>query len=155
MENTALLKECLNIHVGDERAFSRSVRNVLKRCLVKKEQDHFSQMLDYIEKHYCRSDLAYEEVAKAGNVSKTYVSKIFRAKLGMSYIEYLTSVRMDRACGLLRTTDIQINDIVRMVGYENASSFRRCFKDRYGISAAEYRKRERLLLIEQEEKEYP
>ncbi len=145
MDNTALLKECLNINTAEEKEFLRGVTNVLKRCLVKKERDHFTRMLDYIESHYCRSNLTYEEVAAAGGVGKTYVSKLFRARLGMSYIEYLTSVRMDRACSLLRTTDFSVQDIVRMVGYENASSFRRCFKERYEISAVEYRKRERAL----------
>lgn len=150
VEKAALLKECLNISVGEEKEFSRSVMHILKHCLVKKEKDRFTKMLDYIENNYCRSDLVYDEVAAAGGVSKTYVSKLFRAKLGMSYIEYLTSVRMDRACMLLRTTDSGINDIVKMVGYENASSFRRCFKEKYGISAAEYRRKERMLREEQE-----
>lgn len=143
VDNTALLKECLNLNLAEEKEFSRGVIHVLNRCLVKKERDPFTRMLDYIENHYCRSNLTYEEVAQAGGVGKTYVSKLFRARLGMSYIEYLTSVRMDRACGLLRTTDFSVQDIVRMVGYENASSFRRCFKERYGISAVEYRRRER------------
>lgn len=145
VDNTALLKECLNLNLAEEKAFSRGVVNVMNRCLVKKERDSFTRMLDYIENHYCRSDLTYEEVAQAGGVGKTYVSKLFRARLGMSYIEYLTSVRMDRACTLLRTTDFSVQDIVRMAGYENASSFRRCFKERYGISAVEYRRRQRQL----------
>lgn len=152
VEKAALLKECLNISVKEEKEFSRSVMHILKHCLVKREKDNFTRMLDYIENNYCRSDLVYDEVAAAGGVSKTYVSKLFRAKLGVSYIEYLTSVRMDRACTLLRTTDASINDIVKMVGYENASSFRRCFKEKYGISAAEYRKKERMLREEQEER---
>lgn len=144
-EKIVLLRECLNIDIKDEKRYTQAMVNILKRCLMKKEDDKFSRILDYIENNYHRSDLTYEEVAVAGGIGKTYVSKMFRSQLGVSYIEYLTMVRMDRAATLLRTTDISINDIVKMVGYENASSFRRCFKDRYGINAADYRKKEQWL----------
>lgn len=150
VEKRRFLEECLNIDVKDEKEYLRSMNNMIKRCTDHREVDNFSKMLDYIENNYCRSDLVYDEVAAVGGIGKTYVSKIFRAKLGMSYIEYLTAVRMDRACTLLRTTDISVNDIASMVGYENASSFRRCFKDKYGMSAVEYRKRERALQEELE-----
>lgn len=143
VENTVMLKECLNTDIGDEKEFVQAVMDIMKRCLVKKEEDHFTRMIEYIEKNYCRSDLTYEEVAAVGEVNKTYVSKIFRTKLGMSYIEYLTSVRMERAATLLRTTDYNINDIVKMVGYVDSSGFRRSFKDKFGINAADYRKSER------------
>ena len=149
VENTVFLKQCLNIDMGDEREFAQSVINIMKHCLETKEEDNFARMIKFIEHNYGRSDLTYEEVAAVGGVNKTYVSKLFRTRLGMSYIEYLTAVRMERTATLLRTTDYSINDIVRMVGYLDSSSFRRCFKEKYGISAADYRKRERRLQDEQ------
>lgn len=145
VEKAHFLKECLNLNLHDEKKLIRTVTKVLDHCLVKEDTDSFTMMLAYIESNYCRSDLTYEEVAVAGGISKTYVSKIFRTKLGMSYIEYLASVRMDRACTLLRTTDYNINDIAKFVGYENPSSFCRFFKDKYGVSATDYRKREQQL----------
>lgn len=141
VENTIFLKECLNINVRDEKKFIQTVENILKQSLVQNEEDQFIRMLNYVEKNYYRSDLSYEEVAEIGGISKTYVSKLFRKRLGVSYIEYLTSVRIDKAGTLLRTTDYSVNDIVKMVGYENAANFRRCFKEKYGISATDYRKR--------------
>ena len=100
-------------------------------------------MQEFIGNHYQNSELTYEEVAAAGGISKTYISKVFRAKLDMSYIEYLTAVRMDKACTLLRTTNINISEVAKMVGYANDSSFRRVFKECYGVSASDYRKREK------------
>ena len=140
--NAHILRECLNIKVEEERKFVRSVENILKRCLTVKETDKFSTMLDYIEKNYFRSELTYEEVAAAGGISKTYLSKMFRAKMGMSYVEYLAQVRLNKACDLLKTTDYSINDIAKMVGYDNMSNFGRFFKSKYGVSAAQYRKRQ-------------
>ncbi len=142
VESMIFLKECLNLSVKDEKKFIQTVENVLKQLLVKKEDDPLLRMLNYVERNYHRSDLSYEEVAAVGGVSRSYISKLFRMKLGVSYIEYLTSVRMDKAGILLRTTDYNVNDIVKMVGYENAANFRKCFKEKYGISATDYRKRE-------------
>ncbi len=142
VENTVFLKECLSLNVKDEKKFVQVVENILKQSLVKIEEHPFFKMLKFVEKNYYRSDLSYEEVAAVGGVTQTYVSKLFRTKLGVSYIEYLTSIRMEKASVLLRTTDYSINDIVKMVGYENAATFRRCFKEKYGVSAMGYRKRE-------------
>ncbi len=141
-EEEICLKECLNMDVRDEKAYTRTVMKILKSQLVKKDGDKFTRMLHYIEENYSRSDLALEEVAAAGGIGKTYVSKLFRSRLGMSYIEYLTMLRMERAAGLLRTTDASIKDIAGTVGYESVSSFRRCFKDKFGMNAADYRKKE-------------
>ncbi|HJA93118.1 MAG TPA: AraC family transcriptional regulator [Candidatus Eisenbergiella merdipullorum] len=143
VENAVLLKECMNMDVTAEREFTKAVTNILDQCLNRKEESSFTKMLDYIQTHYQNSNLTFEEVASVGGISKSYLSKLFRAKLDMSYIEYLILVRMDKACILLRTTDISVNEIATMVGYANVPSFRRTFKDRYGISASEYRKRER------------
>ena len=148
VERKIFLKECLNIDVNDEKRFIQSITNIMEQCLTKKDTDSFSLMLSFIEENYCRSDLTYEEVAAAGGIGKTYVSKVFRSKLGMSYIEYLTAVRMDRACTLLRTTDYSITEIVQLVGYVKPSSFQRCFKEKFGISATAYRRRERKLTEE-------
>lgn len=147
VEKMHFIKECLGMDLNDEKKFVQTVLSVLNHCIIRKETDSFSKMLTFIENNYCRSDLMYEEVAEAGGITKTYVSKIFRTKMGMSYVEYLTSVRMDRACTLLRTTGYTVNDIAKFVGYENPSSFCRSFREKYGISATDYRKKEQKLKL--------
>lgn len=145
-ENTTkkalLLKECIDTDVCAEREFTKTIINTLQQCLDKKEDDSFLKMLDFIQNNYQNSGLTYEDVAAAGGISKTYISKIFRVKLNMSYIEYLTLVRMNKACILLRTTDCTAGEVAEQVGYTNPSSFRRAFKDKYGISVSDYRKKE-------------
>ena len=142
-EKEGILKECLSISIRDSNRFEKSIRTILKRCLEKKHQDSFTTMLGYIDENYYRSDLTYEEVANVGGVTKTYISKMFRANLGMSYVEYLANVRMEKAAVLLRTTDMSINDIVKMVGYVDGSGFRRSFRNKFKISPVEYRKEQR------------
>lgn len=137
-----LLKECINIHVDQERDFTNAVTNILQKALPQKESDSFGRILKYIDQNYQNSDLTYEEVAEAGGISKNYISKMFRTRLGMSYIEYITLVRLEKACSLLRTTDENISAVAELVGYANAASFRRAFKMKYGVSASDYRNKE-------------
>ena len=139
----AFVKDCINIDVNHESEFIKSVTNILRQCLTTKEDDSFTKMLKFIDDNYQNCNLSYEDVAAVGGISKTYLSKMFRVKLGLSYIEYLTWVRMDKACTLLKTTNMNVGEIGELVGYANAASFRRKFKEKYGVSASEYRKKER------------
>lgn len=150
-ENVILLGNCLNINVEREKEFVNTVMNILQRFASKKEDDNFKKMLDYINENYQNSDLTYEDVADVGGISKTYISRIFRAKLGVSYIEYLTTLRLERACTLLRTTDMNVSAIAETIGYVNAASFRRVFREKYGISASDYRKKEQAYRNENQE----
>ena len=142
VEKAVLIRECVNADITKEREFVRAVLNVLQRCLVEKEDDCFTRMLNYVNNNYQNFNLTAEEVAEVGGISKNYVSKIFRSHLNMSYIEYVTMVRMDKARTLLRTTDMKISDIAEQVGYINTVSFRRVFRDKFGENASEYRKKE-------------
>lgn len=142
-ESAIYVKECIHVDVTAEKEFMQTVTSILYQCFSKKEDDAFAKMQEFISTHYQNSELTYEEVAAAGGISKTYISKVFRAKLDMSYIEYLTAVRMDKACTLLRTTNVNISEVAHMVGYANDSSFRRVFKECFGVSASDFRKRER------------
>lgn len=142
VEKAVLMRECVNADITRERDFMRTVLNILQRCLVEKEDDKFTRMLNYVNSNYQNFSLSVEEVAEVGGISKNYVSKVFRSHLNMSYIEYVTMVRMDKARTLLRTTDLKINDIAEQVGYMNTVSFRRAFREKYGENASQYRKNE-------------
>ncbi len=72
--------------------------------------------------------------------NRTYLSRLFKSKINLSYIDYLTKVRMENAMKLLAKTKLPVKAIVSRIGYVDDSSFRRKFKALYGISVAEYRK---------------
>ena len=143
-EKTVYIRECLNIDMTRERDFVRTVTNILNKCLPRRKDESFIKMIEFINSNFQNGGLSGDEVAEVGGISKNYLSRIFRSKLNMSYIEYLTMVRMDKACVLLRTTDKKIQEIANLVGYENAVTFRRAFHDQFNMNASEYRKRERI-----------
>lgn len=79
-------------------------------------------------------------MAKSVHVSKSHFSERFRTLVGKPPLQYLTEIRMQKACGLLRESVLEISNIAALVGYESASSFSNAFKRHCGCTPAQYRK---------------
>lgn len=79
-------------------------------------------------------------MARKVYISPYYLSHLFREELNITFLEYLTMVRMEEAKKLLKDTSLSIVAIASQVGYEDASYFSKVFKRYVGISPAQYRK---------------
>lgn len=93
--------------------------------------------LQEITQNYREASLS--NVAREYGVSLAYVSECVRAQTGRTYKELLQKHRMETAARLLRRSDMNIQQIISLVGYENTSYFYRLFHERYGLSPREYR----------------
>ena len=93
--------------------------------------------LKEITQNYREASLS--NVAREYGVSLAYVSECVRAETGRTYKELLQKHRMETAARLLRRSDMNIQQIISLVGYENTSYFYRLFHERYGLSPREYR----------------
>lgn len=90
--------------------------------------------LQEITQNYREASLS--NVARTYGVSLAYVSECVRAQTGKTYKELLQKHRMETAARLLRRSDLNIQQIITQVGYENTSYFYRLFHERYGQSPA-------------------
>lgn len=93
----------------------------------------------YIRHHYDQ-DLRVRDIAGRVKVNENYLQKVFKANEGVTIVEYLTRVRMDRAQMLLRNTAIPVQEICDYVGVNSRQYFSKLFRDRFGVSPARYRK---------------
>lgn len=93
----------------------------------------------YINEHYQENDLSAESLCRYLNVSAAYFSTIFKREVGMSFVAYLTRVRLEHAVELLRTTEDKTYIIAAQVGYAEPNYFSYVFKKQYGISPSRYR----------------
>ena len=93
--------------------------------------------LKEITQNYREASLS--NVAREYGVSLAYVSECVRAQTGRTYKELLQKHRMETAARMLRRSDMNIQQIISLVGYENTSYFYRLFHERYGLSPREYR----------------
>ncbi len=94
---------------------------------------------EYIRDHYMEPDLSLQKVCSALAVSKSYLSSIFKAHCGMTLVEYLTTVRMERAKMLLSSEDRKIYEVAEAVGFRDAHYFSLTFKKQTGQSPTEFR----------------
>ncbi len=93
----------------------------------------------YIRKNYAQP-ISQSDVAKAGNVSVTYLSRLFKEELGVGFNEYLTQVRLEESEKLLSETALSIKEIAAAVGYPDEKYYSRLYKKIKGIKPSEYRK---------------
>lgn len=84
--------------------------------------------------------LSLEEVAKGVYLNPSYISHIFKKITGMSFIDYMIEVKMDRAKVLLRDNNIRIYDVANIVGYNNPEYFTKNFKKKTGYAPIEYQR---------------
>jgi len=94
---------------------------------------------NYIEEHYVESSLSVEDLCNYLNVSATYFSLLFKKEVGMSFVSYLTKVRLEHAVELLNNTEDKSYMIAEKVGYTEANYFSYVFKKEYGVSPSKYR----------------
>lgn len=95
------------------------------------------EVKNYIEQHY--QDASQNEAAALVGMSSGYLSRIFKEKSGKGFMEYLTEVRMKKACELLDNIQFKSYDVAYYVGYDNPKNFSRAFKAYLGMTPKEYR----------------
>ena len=100
-----------------------------------------TKALNYIKAENKKSDITIDDVATHAGFSTDYFNRIFFAHTGFNIMEYVRFSRLKKAAHLLRGTNNDILDIALDCGYEAHESFSRAFKNQYGISPSEYRKK--------------
>jgi len=93
----------------------------------------------YVEEHF-GEPLTLEEVSQIADLSPTYLSTVFKKDTGMTFLEYLSKIRMDMAKKLLKETNDTVADICGKVGYSDVRYFTKSFTKYAGLKPKEYRK---------------
>lgn len=91
----------------------------------------------YIENHLSE-DLSLEAVSSQVFISPKYLSKLFKEELGVTYTDYITGQRMERAKVLIEHNTMTVEQIAGMVGYGTAAYFIKKFKEMYGCTPGSY-----------------
>jgi len=72
-------------------------------------------------------------------MNKSYISEVFKQKTGLSFIEYLTIVKMERAKKLVGDGRLKAYEVAELLGFKDVEYFSRLFKKYTGITPSEYR----------------
>jgi AraC-like DNA-binding protein len=97
-----------------------------------------NQVLSYIDQNLA-SDLRESDVADFAGQSVTTFSRYFRKHTGISFVQHVNGLRINRACELLVDTGLSVADICFRVGYNNVSNFNRHFLAQKGVPPSRFR----------------
>ncbi|SHJ70484.1 response regulator transcription factor [Parasporobacterium paucivorans] len=95
--------------------------------------------LHYIDKHY-NENISLSDVADKIFISKNYLCDLFKKELNTTFIDYVTSMRIEKAKYLLTQTNMKMYEISKEVGYNDYAYFSQIFKRYTGITLSNYRK---------------
>jgi two-component system, response regulator YesN len=96
------------------------------------------QAIQYMKRCH-RQSMSLDEVAHYCSLSKYHLSHLFKKEVGVSFIDLLNQIRVDKAGYYLKTSDLPVQQIAGLVGYQDANYFSRIFKRYLGCSPKEYR----------------
>lgn len=96
-------------------------------------------MLQYIEAHFAEP-ITLAEIASAARIGAREASRCFRRQLDTTAFEYLLTLRIDRACELLRGSDLAVTEVATRCGFSSSSYFSKVFRERMGATPREYRR---------------
>lgn len=100
---------------------------------------YFEQMVKYIDEHYDQ-ELYIKDLSARFYLNQFYCCRLFKKVLGKTFSEYVVSIRINKACQLIKSTDLSIEEVALKVGYVDYFYFNKVFKKHCGITPAKYRK---------------
>jgi len=101
------------------------------------------EAIDYIGLHYAE-ELRLEDMAAHANLSERQFSRLFKRQTGMSFLDYVQSIRIDAACRMLADGRQRVRDVASAVGYQDMKHFYALFRRKTGVTPTEYRESVRL-----------
>ena len=123
-------------------AVYRAAEMIAEKIVNKKkivQQHSAGKIMQYIEENYCDNMLSLKKISSVLGLHENYISNLFRSEYGENLSVFIERQRIEKACELLKKSDMRISDIAQTVGYSTDASFRRVFKKIAGMSPAEYR----------------
>lgn len=133
------------VNLGFEE-LSAYIRRILEAAMELRDRESDNQSrrilkkaLEYIEDNYQQESLSLNSAANEVGVSANYFSAIFSQAMQLTFVEYVTQKRMEKAKKLLRQTEKHSGDIALEVGYKDPHYFSFVFKKTQGCTPREYR----------------
>ncbi|MDX9783598.1 MAG: helix-turn-helix domain-containing protein [Spirochaetia bacterium] len=117
------------------------IANLVAHVYEKRSKSLMRNAIKYIEENYAQP-LSYKDVAKEVFISPSYFLSLFKQETGLTFVDHLTTVRIDKAKLLLATTEKSIAEIAYEVGFNNPNYFSSTFKKLSGMTAKEYRSKD-------------
>lgn len=126
-----------------QKSFIYEKAMMLSKVMQDQEMKSSSKMIlsavQYISSHYTEN-ISLTDVANAIHISKNYLCDLFKKEMQVTFIDYVTNLRIEKAKYLLSHTDKKMYEISQEVGYHDYAYFSQIFKRHTGITLSAYRR---------------
>ena len=146
----ALLREPAAERLG-ERTFTLLMEVLMAEIatLVERAPEHarsgqvvlWQSVLDYVSEHWSDPKLSRKETARFFNRHPNNFSRFFHMHAKRNFRVYVNEIRLERSLHFLRDLRYNVTDVANLCGFTDVQYFIRCFRQRFGFTPGEYRKR--------------
>ncbi len=102
--------------------------------------DLMDRVVGYIDTHYYDKELSISAIAETFNMPNARLSQLFKSKMRVTPLEYLTMLRVEHSKDLLVNSDLSVKEIAEAVGYYDAGSFIRRFRQKVGMTPMQFKR---------------
>ncbi len=142
-ENLFILMKEIGVLKNIEKWFINTCA-LLNQNILENRMSGIQRMVEsakiHVRTNYHDSDLNLDTISQMLHISPSYFSRMFKKESGMTFIQYLTEVRMEKAMEYILETDFKNFEIAEKIGYAEANYFSYSFKKFYGQSPTAMRK---------------
>lgn len=103
------------------------------------EERTIAVIIRYLQEHLSE-EVSLNILADEFHLSSQYISQLFKNEIGVNFLAYLTSIRMEKAKKLLISTSLSIGEISEKCGYGDYRVFTKAFKKAEGSTPSQYRR---------------
>ena len=103
------------------------------------EERIINSITRFIQEHLAE-EMSLSVLSEEFHMNPQYISQLFKNEIGVGFLAYLTSIRMEKAKKLLLSTSLSIGEIAEQSGYGDYRVFTKVFKKSEGITPSQYRR---------------
>ena len=119
---------------------ARAAEIILSRRYATSDREKLARRIaEYVDAHACELTFSLAELSERFGLSERHAAGLLREYTGISYKNYVTRLRIRRACDLLSRSDMPIAEIHSETGYSSASHFVKVFRQATGMTPSAFR----------------
>lgn len=131
----------LAVKIGVNQLVLMAMREMPRRTagVSNRSMEKLKDILEYVALHYC-SDISLEACAGQVGFNASYLSRYFKAHMGVTFQEYVKQLRIDRARWLLRNERLPVTEVGYLSGFKDIKTFNKLFKNECQMTPTQYRR---------------
>ncbi|MGJ1333797.1 two-component regulator propeller domain-containing protein [Sphingobacterium siyangense] len=135
----AKVNSLLQLNQAFKEVYSKQVSIVAPEMTISSEKDKFLQkVLNYVHDNIDNPQLSVEALSAHTSMSRASLYNKLLELTGMSPVDFIRSVKLEKAAGLLEKSDKSISEIAYETGFANPNYFTKVFKAKYQMTPSEY-----------------